>query len=385
MLKKIHKSHQGADSSIRRAREVLFWPGMSSSIRQISEACGICAQYQTEQPKEPMKSHDIPELPWSRISVDLCQLKGKDYLIMVDHYSDFIEVEHLNNTTARNVIKVMKRNFARYGIPNECVSDNGPQFVSLEYKVFAKEYGFTATKSSPYYSRGNGKAEAAVKVVKNILKKSGQEDPYLALLAYRNTPQKGYVYSPAERLMSRKLRDIIPMLPSQLQPKLVDRKVVTEDIMRRRTQSKIQYDKRASRPLRNPEIDNHVYFKPKEKNMPWIYGKVVGRPDERSCVMGTPHGLFRRNRKHIRKVKVENPERLDQELEMISLPESSSEDVSDGNNMGSGEEQRNVSNDVEERSNSQNSCSDDVQTENVLRRSERVRRPPLRYQDYILG
>ncbi len=121
MLKKIHKSHQGADSSIRRAREVLFWPGMSSSIRQISEACGICAQYQTEQPKEPMKSHDIPELPWSRISVDLCQLKGKDYLIMVDHYSDFIEVGHLNNTTARNVIKVMKRNFARYGIPNECV------------------------------------------------------------------------------------------------------------------------------------------------------------------------------------------------------------------------------------------------------------------------
>ncbi len=85
--------------------------------------------------------------------------------------------------------------------------------------------------------------------------------------------------------------------------------------------------------------------------------------------------LFWINRKHIRKVKVENPERLDQELEMISLPESSSEDISDGNSMGSGKEQRNVSNklesnDVEERSNScHNSCSDDVQTENVLWRS----------------
>ena len=43
MLEKIHKSHQGADSSIRRAREALFWPGMSANIRQMSETCGICA------------------------------------------------------------------------------------------------------------------------------------------------------------------------------------------------------------------------------------------------------------------------------------------------------------------------------------------------------
>ena len=216
MLEKIHKSHQGADSSISRAREALFWPGMSANIRQMSEACGICAQFQTEQPREPMKSHEIPKLPWSRISVDLFQLAGKNYLVMVDHYSDFIELDHLKNTTANSVIKVMKKNFARHGIPSECVSDNGPQFDSSEYRSFAREYGFTPVKSSPYYSQGNGKAELAVKVAKNILKKSDNEDSYLALLAYRNTPQQGYVYSPAERLMARKLKDIIPMVPSQL-------------------------------------------------------------------------------------------------------------------------------------------------------------------------
>ena len=54
---------------------------------------------------------------------------------------------------------------------------------------------------SPYYSQGNGKAESAVKVAKNILKKSGQEDPYLALLAYCNMPQQSYIYSPADRLI----------------------------------------------------------------------------------------------------------------------------------------------------------------------------------------
>ena len=78
----------------------------------------------------------------------------------------------------------MKKNFARHGIPNECVSDNGLQFVSFEYKTFAKEYGFISVTSSPYYSQGNGKEESAVKIAKNILKKSEQADPYLFFLAY---------------------------------------------------------------------------------------------------------------------------------------------------------------------------------------------------------
>ena len=34
MLRKIHKAHQGYDSSIRRARECLFWPGMQSDIQK---------------------------------------------------------------------------------------------------------------------------------------------------------------------------------------------------------------------------------------------------------------------------------------------------------------------------------------------------------------
>ena len=66
----------------------------------------------------------------------------------------------------------MKRNFARHIIPDECETDNGPQFVS--------------------HDRGNGKAESAVKTAKDILKNSRFEDSYLALLAYRNTPQQGY-------------------------------------------------------------------------------------------------------------------------------------------------------------------------------------------------
>ena len=171
MLKKIHKAHQGPDSSIRRARESLFWPGMQAAIRETCLGCGTYAQYLAERPVEPLLSYELPSRPWSKVSVDLFQLDGKHYLVTVDHYSDYFELNSLRSTTASAVIQAMKRHFA-HGISNECVSDNGPQFDSHEYSRFARDYAFNLVKSSPYYSRGNGKAESAVKIAKNILKKS---------------------------------------------------------------------------------------------------------------------------------------------------------------------------------------------------------------------
>ena len=125
-------------------------------------------------------------------------------------------------------------------------------------------------KSSPYHSRGNGKAESAVKTAKNVLKKSREEDPYIALLAYRNTPQQGHVYSPAQKLMSRRLRDLIPMVTSKLQLQLTVLSVVTQNIAERKQKAKAHYDKRASKQLSEFTIDERVFVKtnPRNKSKP---------------------------------------------------------------------------------------------------------------------
>ncbi|KAK2547488.1 hypothetical protein P5673_032529 [Acropora cervicornis] len=60
--------------------------------------------------------------------------QGADSSIIVDHYSDYIELDSLRgNTSANSVIRAMKRQFARHGIPEELITDNGPQFESHEY------------------------------------------------------------------------------------------------------------------------------------------------------------------------------------------------------------------------------------------------------------
>jgi succinate dehydrogenase/fumarate reductase-like Fe-S protein len=99
--------------------------------------------------------------------------------------------------------------------------------------------------------------------------------------------------------------------------------------MKRRIQSKIQYDKKASRPLKDLAVDDRDYVKPMQKHKPWIYEKVIERPDERSCVMQTPLGLVRRNRKHIGKIKGESSEhqvRNEQFMDIVSLPDIESDD-----------------------------------------------------------
>lgn len=55
--------------------------------------------------------------------------------------------------------------FARHGIPDEVMSDNGPQFASEEFKQFAQEWEFKHTTSSPGFPQSNGQSERATQTM----------------------------------------------------------------------------------------------------------------------------------------------------------------------------------------------------------------------------
>ena len=74
--------------------------------------------------------------------------------------------------------------------------------------------GIIHFKSSPGHDQANGKAEARVKIVKNLLKKSSG-DPYLGLLELRNTPRQDGNKSPAELMFSQSTRSTVPSLRKQ--------------------------------------------------------------------------------------------------------------------------------------------------------------------------
>ena len=223
VLSRIHRSHIGVEGCLRRARESVYWPGMNTAVKEYISRCETCRTCEIAQQKETLCSHEIPARPWSKVATDLFELNNKHYLVTVDYYSNYWEVDQMeSNTKSKAVVNKLKQQFARHGIPDTLFSDNGPQFASAEFEKFTDEWELKHVTSSPGYAQSNGMVESAVKIVKRLVKKAEMAgtDPWLAILDYRNTPSEGMTSSPVQRLMSRRTRTLLPSDNKLLRPKV---------------------------------------------------------------------------------------------------------------------------------------------------------------------
>ena len=109
---------------------------------------------------------ELPDYPWKKVGSDIFNLKGVDYLLVVDYFTRFVEISKMSSITSTSIISALKSTFFRYGIPSIFVSDNGPQYASKEFQEFSQAYNFQCVTSSPYYPQGNGLAERTVQTVK---------------------------------------------------------------------------------------------------------------------------------------------------------------------------------------------------------------------------
>ena len=166
MLERIHTGHMGVQKCKERARDVLFWPGMCKEIETMMEKCLTCQEYRNAQKKEPLRPHDIPVRPWQMFATDLFVWNNTNYVLVVDFYSNYFEIAQLASTKSSTVIQHIKSIFARHGIPEIVISENGPQYSSEEFHQFSTTWGFVHKTSSPTYPQSNSFAERNVQTVK---------------------------------------------------------------------------------------------------------------------------------------------------------------------------------------------------------------------------
>ena len=270
---------------------------MTCDVRDQVSQCSIGSELQSQNPKEPMQSHQILDRPWRRVAADQFKLHGKDCLVVVDFYSDFIEVKMLQENTSSAVIEFLKEQFSRHGIPDTLVTDNGPQFTSQEFKQFTHSWEFVHVSSSLHHNKSNGKVEAAVKVVKSLLKKAlkDSKDPWLALLDQRNTPTESLGSSPVQRLMSRRTGTLLSTATNLLYPNVPEN--VDQLLKLKRQKAKFCHD-RSSRILPEIEIIQDVRVAPLQKNDVWERGTCIEKLSDKSYVVQTDADshLVRRNR-----------------------------------------------------------------------------------------
>ncbi|XP_055999881.1 uncharacterized protein K02A2.6-like [Ostrea edulis] len=253
-----------------------------------------------------MLIHPIPSLPWSKVATDLFELDGFHYLIMVDYYSNFIEVASLKrDTTSQNVIKHLKENIARYGIIDMLISDNGPQYTGAEFKSFVASYGIEHITSSPLYSQSNGLAEKAVQTVKNLFKKCSEsgDDVYLSLLDLRNTPRDEQIGSPMQRLMGRRAKTQLPMSDNLRKPTTIQSEVVSSKLMDYHQKQKHYYD-RGAKEREQCQPGDTVRIQSPEGWKPAEFVEHTDKP--RSHIVKAGSGrVYRRNNRMLLKTKEE--------------------------------------------------------------------------------
>ena len=317
-LAKVHQGHLGSDKCIERARQSLFWPGISANIREMVARCVLCQRFANQQQREPLQPHEIPDLPWNKVGMDILEFRSKSFLIVVDFYSHFPELRLLKQKRSEDVIAALKSIFAVHGVPASIMADNMP-FNSCLMNQFAGEWGFQIQTSSPHYPRSNGMAERYVQTIKQFLKKSdGEGDLYAALLAYRQTPIAGLPYSPAELLFSRCIRGPLPVSDRKLAPSVPEAMPFLKE---RQEKQKETHDKQCKslRPLAEGES---IYMRT-DKDAEWLPGRVNSSHQQpRSYIIDSPNGCqVRRNRVHLKP----NPTSTTKVGEPTSTPEIADE------------------------------------------------------------
>ena len=218
ILELLHYGHYGIKRTQDRAKESVFWPGITKDIENKVRDCMTCQQNSISQTKEVMHSHSVPKGPWMKLGIDLFEHNKKQYLLIVDYFSKFPIIRKLQGLSTGYVISELKGIFGENGIPETVISDGGPQFRS-EFKEFARQWGFEHIQSSPHHHQSNGEA-GIVRTIKDTLTKAQQsgQDLDMALLCYRSTPINSRLPSPAELMNSRRYKTLLPTR-TMLKPK----------------------------------------------------------------------------------------------------------------------------------------------------------------------
>lgn len=295
ILKQLHHTHPGISRMKGLARSYVWWPGMDSEIEKEVMSCSTCQENRNSPAGAPLHPWEWPESPWSRLHVDYAgPFLGKMFLVIVDAHSKWIDVYPGNTATSQVTIEKLRQCFSIHGLPQTLVSDNGTCFTSQEFQAFLKQNGIQHITSAPFHPASNGLAERAVQSFKQGMKKITGDtiDTRLArfLFNYRITPQTTTGLSPAEMLMSRRLRSTLDLLLPDVKSK----------IRQKQLKQKGQHDTHSK--WRSFSPGDEVYTRNYSHGPRWIPAVVVDNTGPVSYTVQTGDGrVIRRHVDQMRK------------------------------------------------------------------------------------
>ncbi|KAL0448230.1 UNVERIFIED_CONTAM: Gag-Pol polyprotein [Sesamum latifolium] len=153
VMKEIHEgcygNHAGGRSLAQKImRHGYFWPTIKRDSMQLVRKCAQCQIHGNPHHTPGVKIELAkPTWPFGHWGIDLVgpfppsQRKKKFLMVIVDHFSKWIEAEPITRVTESAMIQFVWRNIlCRFGIPRKITSDNGTQFQGKKFKGWCAQW-----------------------------------------------------------------------------------------------------------------------------------------------------------------------------------------------------------------------------------------------------
>ena len=314
MLEHLHAAHSGTQAMLNRAATDLYWPGYRKDIEMFRSTCASCNLHMPSNPAEfSNPDPSMPTYPFQVIIADFFNYKGKNYLAIVDKYSNWLSVLLLQKDTSTNLIKALREYFSVFGVAEQICTDGATIFMSAELKSFFQTWAISHRVSSAYHPSSNKRAEVAVKSAKRLIRENVANNGSLntdaftrALMIHRNTPDASTKVSPAEIIFGHKIRDHIPSNNYTPQRNWVSMAKAREQCFLKRHYAKAEPLEMGRKKLPELQLQDRVYVQNQTGPAPKLWSKsgviVECLPHNSYLVKidGSGH-LTRRNRQFLRK------------------------------------------------------------------------------------
>ena len=91
ILHQLHEAHLGIEKTRLLMRESVYWRNIYKDIDMMVKcSCAVGQESQAEHRQQPLLAPDVPSTPWTKVTSDMFQIKGDNYLLVTDYHSKFI-------------------------------------------------------------------------------------------------------------------------------------------------------------------------------------------------------------------------------------------------------------------------------------------------------
>lgn len=176
ILKAAHASHFGVFKTYNFLKKHYSWYGMLADTQNFVETCDACLANKPKAKLTETKFIEKSDLSVGQIlSIDIVgklprSLDNKFFILtIIDNYSRYLEAIPLTNIKSSTVINSLNEYFARFGLPQAIISDNGTNFTSDEFENYLSTLSIEHRKTSFYYPMANGLIERSHRILKESI------------------------------------------------------------------------------------------------------------------------------------------------------------------------------------------------------------------------